>query len=222
MEIIDHSIIYDDKKGLKNRRQTLNSIKLSNCSVSADYCKFGADYFDNPKIDQGYKGYHYDGRFEDAALSIMDKYKVNYVLDFGCAKGFLLREFYKHGCQVLGVENSKYAHTKLLNEIKPYVYYDLENIPRQSLGHVDFICMRDVLPHLDISLLKKLLSKIVQKCGSIKLLYIECIVAKNKDEESDMRLWDPTHTNCKSPHWWTNILSAYDLPFLIYYKSLFA
>ena len=221
MKIIDQSIIYDDKKGLQNRRKTLHSIKLSHCSVSADYCKFGADYFDNPKVDQGYKGYHYDGRFKDAALSIIDKYKVNYVLDFGCAKGFLLREFYKHGCQILGVENSKYVHANLLDKLKPYVYKDLKNIPHQKLEYVDFICMRDVLPHLEISLLRDLLSTIVKKCSSIKLFYVECIVADNKDEELDMKLWDPTHRNCNSPHWWTNILSAYDLPFLIYYKSLF-
>lgn len=221
MKIINNSIIYDDKKGLLGRRKTLSSIKLSNCPVSADYCKFGADYFDNPKVDQGYKGYYYDGRFEKAALSIIDKYKVSYVLDFGCAKGFLLREFYKHGCQILGVENSTYAFNNLLSELKPYVFKDLKNIPHQRLECVDFICMRDVLPHLDISLLRDLLTTIVEKCSSIKLIYIECIVAKNKDDELNMKLWDPTHKNCNSPIWWTSILSAYDLPFLIYYKSLF-
>lgn len=72
--------------------------------------EFGAEYFDGVT---GYGGYRYDGRHADAVGGMIRRYGLtpaSKVLDVGCAKGFMLYEFVRHGLHdVTGCEISRYA-----------------------------------------------------------------------------------------------------------------
>ena len=75
--------------------------------------KFGYEYFDGPR-EQGYGGYRYDGRWLKVAEDIIDNYKLkpgDFVLDVGCAKGFLIKDLLKvcPGLNVYGLDISPYA-----------------------------------------------------------------------------------------------------------------
>ena len=75
--------------------------------------KFGAEYFDG-KREQGYGGYHYDGRWVPIAQDIVRHFGLksgSRVLDVGCAKGFLAKDLMAvcPGLQVYGLDISEYA-----------------------------------------------------------------------------------------------------------------
>src|SRR6185437_14625017 len=69
--------------------------------------KFDVEYFDGPR-EQGYGGYHYDGRWRAVARKVVEHFRLkpgDRVLDIGCAKGFLLRDLQAElpGLQVFGL-----------------------------------------------------------------------------------------------------------------------
>lgn len=75
-------------------------------------CEFGAEYFDGTR-EQGYGGYHYDGRWRPVARTIVDHFALapgDRVLDVGCAKGFLMSEMQRtEQLDVWGLDISQYA-----------------------------------------------------------------------------------------------------------------
>jgi SAM-dependent methyltransferase len=83
--------------------------------------KFGAEYFDGTR-EQGYGGYHYDGRWIPIARDIVAHFGLqagDRVLDVGCAKGFLVKDLLTvcPGLQVYGLDLSHYALTHAAPEV---------------------------------------------------------------------------------------------------------
>jgi SAM-dependent methyltransferase len=77
--------------------------------------KFGFEYFDGPR-EQGYGGYHYDGRWVPIARAFVAHFGLkpgDRVLDVGCAKGFLVKDLADvcPGLEVYGLDISHYALT---------------------------------------------------------------------------------------------------------------
>jgi SAM-dependent methyltransferase len=82
--------------------------------------KFGAEYFDGAR-EQGYGGYHYDGRWIPIAHDIVAHFGLkpgDRVLDVGCAKGFLIKDLMTvcPGLEVYGLDLSPYALTHAASE----------------------------------------------------------------------------------------------------------
>ncbi|MEX2528454.1 MAG: class I SAM-dependent methyltransferase [Gemmatimonadota bacterium] len=83
--------------------------------------KFGSEYFDGTR-EQGYGGYHYDGRWIPIARDIVTHFGLkegDRVLDVGCAKGFLVKDLMAvcPGLQVFGLDISRYALTHCEPEV---------------------------------------------------------------------------------------------------------
>lgn len=78
--------------------------------------KYGKDYFDGDRA-YGYGGYNYDGRWISVAKDIIKTFKLkkkSKILDIGCAKGFLVKDFLDLGMDAYGIDISEYA---LLNSV---------------------------------------------------------------------------------------------------------
>ena len=93
--------------------------------------QFDEAFFDGDRR-YGYGGYHYDGRYKSVAKDLIDRYELtdkSRVMDFGCAKGFLLKEIKDLcGCEVYGYDVSKYALDNAVIPIKrpdPHDSFDL-------------------------------------------------------------------------------------------------
>jgi ubiquinone/menaquinone biosynthesis C-methylase UbiE len=87
-------------------------------SEVAELKKYGQEYFDG---DLGYGGYHYDGRWKPVAQEMIAHYGLtsdSSVLEVGCAKGYLMYEFYLLGIKnVFGCDISSYAISCVPEEI---------------------------------------------------------------------------------------------------------
>ena len=75
--------------------------------------EYGALYFDGPR-EYGYGGYRYDGRWLPVASDIIAHFGLKpgmRVLDIGCAKGFLVKDFMRAEpeLEAFGVDISEYA-----------------------------------------------------------------------------------------------------------------
>jgi ubiquinone/menaquinone biosynthesis C-methylase UbiE len=75
--------------------------------------EYGELYFDGPR-DYGYGGYRYDGRWLSVAKDIIAHFGLKpgmRVLDLGCAKGFLVKDFMlaEPQLEAFGLDVSEYA-----------------------------------------------------------------------------------------------------------------
>lgn len=75
--------------------------------------EYGFEYFDGPR-EYGYGGYRYDGRWVPIAEDMIRHFDLkpgDRVLDVGCAKGFLVKDFMKAcpGLEAFGLDISRYA-----------------------------------------------------------------------------------------------------------------
>ena len=121
---------------MSTKRRYLDRMKDEKVKCMKVARKFDKDFFDGPRRF-GYGGYKYDGRFKPVAQALIDQYKLTQtskVMDFGCAKGFLLKELKELcGCECYGYDVSRYALSNSVTEIiKPKVTQDFDLIV--SLG----------------------------------------------------------------------------------------
>jgi SAM-dependent methyltransferase len=95
------------KRNISSRAsaKTVDHIRISR--------QYGVDYFDGPR-EYGYGGYRYDGRWVVIAQDMIEHWGLKpgmRVLDVGCAKGFLVKDFMKAcpGLECFGLDISEYA-----------------------------------------------------------------------------------------------------------------
>ena len=97
----------------KSERKVLERRDVKTIELIETARKFGREYFDGPR-DFGYGGYRYDGRWKSVVSDLIEEYDITRgmrVLDIGCAKGFLIKDFRDAipELDVFGIDISEYA-----------------------------------------------------------------------------------------------------------------
>ena len=97
-------------RGKRNVQKRATAKTDEHIRISREY---GFDYFDGSR-DYGYGGYRYDGRWAVVAEDFIAHWNLKpgmRVLDVGCAKGFLVKDFMKvmPGLEAFGLDISEYA-----------------------------------------------------------------------------------------------------------------
>ena len=85
----------------------------------------GHEFYDG-KRENGYGGYVDDGRWKDVAQEFVEEYGLTQnstILQIGCHKGFLLKEFHKMGIWVRGTETSRYAIEFSDKTVGPFIHF---------------------------------------------------------------------------------------------------
>lgn len=171
--------------------------------VSSDYMDYGYDYFDNNELGVGYGGYKYDGRYADVVAKIIEYYglkKGDRILEIGCAKGFVLVEFFKQGMEVVGWDKSKYAIENAHPLVQDKIQYAATEILPFEKDTFDFVFGKEVLPHLDEKALNILIDECIRVSKSYSFFEIQC--GETPEEIEDLLKWDETHQTLKTPEWW--------------------
>ena len=103
----------------------------------------GQEYYDGDRRN-GYGGFGYDGRWQRLLPPIIERYgltSTSRVLDLGCKKGFILKDFMEllPGIEVHGVENHAYPIEQSHPDVKDAIHLcDYGGLPFPD-GHFDFV-----------------------------------------------------------------------------------
>ncbi len=151
--------------------------------------RFDKEFFDGSR-DTGYGGYRDDGRWAAVALRMKEHYKLNSgsrVMDIGCAKGFLVKEFLGVGLDAYGIDVSGYALANCPDKVGVRLYHrDATDIPLRKYALIVSI---NTLHNLERQELVETLRTIQHVA---KHAYITVDAFSNDEEEKRMRDWNLT------------------------------
>lgn len=129
--------------------------------ICIDEHYFDRDYYENgPQTGKSlYENYHYiPERSEPTARYLAELYLGKTILDFGCAKGFLVKALREIGVKAYGYDISKYAVDHCIPEASLYLYRWLSSVPK-----CDVVVGKDVLEHIPHLRLPKTLETLARK-----------------------------------------------------------
>jgi SAM-dependent methyltransferase len=131
------------------------------------------------------------------------------ILDYGCAKGYLVKALRLLHYKAWGVDSSTYAIKHAPADVKKYLHnagapplYDFERLFRHH--HFDWIIAKDVFEHLSKEYLEVTLNLFVKYVPNM------CVIVPlgqdNKYNAASNNL-DPTHVICEGIQWWVEMFA---------------
>lgn len=173
--------------------------------------QFGREFWDGDRR-YGYGGYRYDGRWESAAKSLIDRYGLSdgsKVLDVGCGKGFLLYEFDKllPGITIKGFDISKYAIENAKEEVGKCLFVHKAEDPYPFKNkEFDLVTSITTLHNLHVNDLKTALREI-ERVGKNKYIAVESF--RNEKELFNLQCWALTCNAFYAPGEWAWLFNEF-------------
>lgn len=151
--------------------------------------RFGKEFFDGSR-DTGYGGYRDDGRWVAVAERMARHYKLNHgdrVLDVGCAKGYLVKEFCAIGLDAYGLDVSGYGLSNCADGIASRLMHrDATEIPNRKYKLVVSINTLHNLERAEIVRVLRHMQRISEHN------YITVDAFRNDEERERMHSWNLT------------------------------
>ncbi|MDC3146808.1 class I SAM-dependent methyltransferase [Alphaproteobacteria bacterium] len=167
------------------------------CSIEAK--KYSKNYWDGNR-KYGYGGYRYiPGRWKEFAKSLIKLFKLkdnSKILDIGCGKGYLLKEFknINNSFKIHGYDISKYAIINSHQDIKKNLFvHDIRKKTNFKNNYFDLTICNGVLHNLEINEIKFVLNEIERISNKNKYLMVESY--NTEKELFNLQCWALT---CKS------------------------
>jgi 2-polyprenyl-3-methyl-5-hydroxy-6-metoxy-1,4-benzoquinol methylase len=195
---------------------------------------FEYDYFDNNSGEYGYAygGYHDDGRFNSSVRKLMTFFRIRmgqiqrnkgikqHVMDYGCAKGYLLAEFRREGIDhITGYDVSKYA----IDNAHPLVKDDLKLIvPGEEISHSNgefsFVICKEVLPYVPED---KIVPLIMDLDRWSRGCYIYTYAVDDESMVDKLYQAESLLKTIKPSEWWRNAFKEAEYSGEYYIESIF-
>ena len=138
------------------------------------------------------------------ASSIINNIKFDTVLDYGCAKGFMVHALRLLGKEAYGADVSEYAVENCHPKVKEYL--QVIETTEQLTGGWDLIIAKDVLEHIPKDLIPAVLSELRRRC---KTLFVAVPLGDGKRYRIREYEMDVTHVVREPEEWWlTTIVDA--------------
>lgn len=131
------------------------------------------------------------------------------ILDFGCAKGFLVKAFRELGYEAYGIDVSEYAISQAPSDITNFLSC-IKSDSSLQIPHwpeFDYILAKDVLEHIEVSNLSNVLIQL-RKLSPRLLVVVPLGDGINyfiSDYEND-----PSHVIKEDLPWWENLLLSHN------------
>ena len=201
---------YREEEGLLRRRCQLDIIKKYG-KPNQSYFDFGFSYFDDAEQPAGYMGYYFDGRYHSSIKRFVEYFELrpdSNILDFGCAKGTVVRSFVENGFKkVVGVDASAYAIENCVPGVQDNLFFIENNELPFATGSIDFVICKEVLPHVPVAALPQILSELNRVCNDA--IYIEIQTLADGTPAQDFFIWDPTHQIFENKKFWVENISTF-------------
>lgn len=188
-----------------------------------DSSRYDADYFLRGKQlgISGYTNYRWLGPMltipmvkriiEHLGIEKSDK-----ILDYGCARGFVVRAFRELGYCAFGVDVSEWAIENadkrvrecvaLIDPDKPqYVRYGDGGV--STLGEFDFVIAKDVLEHIPDGCLEKTISQLLDSARKGVFVVVPLSPAQGEPYVVPSYEQDITHTQRRDMDGWLSLLT---------------
>lgn len=150
----------------------------------------------------GYENYRWmPERTIREATSIIEKINFETVLDFGCAKGFMVYAMRLLGKDAHGVDISDYAVKAGMPEVKEYL--SVINSVDDIKGNYDLIMAKDVLEHVPYDVLPSILKAFRIRCRNI---LVAVPLGDNKKFRIRQYEMDITHVIREPEEFWLKAL----------------
>jgi len=176
--------------------------------------EYDKDYFERgPETGKStYKNYTWMPEFTiPMAMTIIDYLSIERgakVLDYGCAKGYLVKAFRMLYRDAWGVDVSKYAIDNIDMGSKPYCFQKINNLLLGSgvhkfPGSFDFCVAKDVFEHIPEPDLKSTLEWI-----NSKYLFVIVPLGNGKKYNAPLNDLDTTHIHKWSLDTWEEFIAG--------------
>jgi hypothetical protein len=161
--------------------------------------KFDKDYFEHG-VEKGISLYENYRWMPEVSLPIANYVKQLYthskILDYGCAKGFLVYALRLLSVDAYGYDTSKYAIDNCIPEVKQYLFRTKAVIPP-----VNVIFIKDVLEHFGYNIIDAELQWMSEHC-------LNMLAVVPLGEDGTYRIpeygFDKTHIIKENEVWWIN------------------
>lgn len=157
--------------------------------------QFGRDFFDGDRRF-GYGGFSYHSRFwQPVVPDFQQQYgltKDSSVLDVGCAKGFMLYDFYQliPGIKIEGIDISSYAIEAAREEVKPFLQVaNAKQLPFADQSF-DLVISINTIHNLPLAECKQALREIQRVTRGQAFITVDAY--RNEDEKKRMDAWNLT------------------------------
>ena len=172
----------------QKKRQVKTRKKFKSKDVIQIARKFGKEYFDGSRMF-GYGGYYYDGRWKKVVNDFINYYKLkpgDKVLDIGCAKGYLVKEFLDKKIDAYGLDISQYAIDNSIEEIKKYLSVGNANYLPFEDNSFDVVISINTIHNLDI----EECALAIREIERVKKKHSYIIVDAYRTVEEKQRMYD--------------------------------
>ncbi|HTD98173.1 MAG TPA: DUF4062 domain-containing protein [Mucilaginibacter sp.] len=173
--------------------------------------KFDFNYFENGILKQlsNYEPYQWiPSKFHNKAARVIEIAQVkpkDLILDYGCAKGFLVRAFRELNYLAWGCDISNYAIENCDSKVKSdcFLIKGTTLIPNE-LNNLKFhtISFIHVLEHIEVKEITRILSTIITLAGGI---YVEVPLGNGINYNNTRHENDKTHLHKNAMEWWIEI-----------------
>lgn len=169
--------------------------------------QFGKEFFDGDRL-WGYGGYVYDGRWVKVVKRFRDYYSLtsdSSVLDVGCAKGFMLYDFWNIilGIKIAGIDISSYALDNASVAVKQaLVLGNAKELPFPDKSF-DLVISINTVHNLEIEECKQAIAEIERVKRKHAFLVLDSY--RNAEEEDRMRKWNITGRTILSVDEWIEL-----------------
>lgn len=135
------------------------------------------------------------------ASSIINNIQFDSVLDYGCAKGFMVYALRLLGKEAFGADVSEYAVTNCHPNVKDYL--QVIESTEQLTGGWDLIIAKDVLEHIPKDVIPSVLSELRRRC---KTLFVAVPLGDGQRYRIREYEMDVTHIVREPEEWWLTTL----------------
>ena len=165
--------------------------------------EYNEDYFERG-LQAGvsnYQNYRWMPDFTiPMAMTIIDYLKLtreHKILDFGCAKGYLVKALRMLYRKAWGVDISKYAIDNCHPDVSEYCVKMGTNLHRSLPKLFDYCIAKDVFEHIDEGGLKFILSRL-----NCKRIFAVIPLGDSEYYRAPLNNCDKTHQICANEYWW--------------------
>ena len=164
-------------KSLPVTTRPLEQRKKASSEDREAHWDLGCLYFDGTR-EQGYGGYSYDGRWKPVANDLFNHYQLSLdarILDVGCAKGFLLKDFkllYPE-CETWGLDISSYAVSQAPASVRDTIVIgNAKDLPFDN-GYFDLVvsinCLHNILNLNDVIIALQEIQRVSKRHAFVSL-----------------------------------------------------